>query len=96
MLRVLEPQTNLVSSVAWSPDGQMLASSNWDGACQLWDAKTGKLRRTLKGFGGFIHSVAWSPDGRMLAGGCADAVIRLWNTKTGKRVINLGSVDISV
>ena len=52
-----------------------------NGTVRLWNAHTGKLRRTLTGHKGRIESLAFSPDGKMLAtgGGGGDASIKLWD-----------------
>jgi WD40 repeat protein/tRNA A-37 threonylcarbamoyl transferase component Bud32 len=71
-------------SVAFSPDGQTLASGSVDKTIKLWDVKTGKLRYTLRGHSGSVRSVAFSPDGQTLASGSGDWTIKLWDVKTGK------------
>src|SRR5271155_4871775 len=60
----IRPSTALLaSSVAWSPDGRILASGNSDGTSTLWRAGTGELLRTLTGHSNGVSSVAWNPDG---------------------------------
>jgi len=56
--------------VAWSPDGKMLASGNWDKTIGLWEAATGKEVRRLTWHESDVWSVAYSPDGKTL--GAAD------------------------
>jgi WD40 repeat protein len=69
-----------VDSVAFAPDGKTLASGCKDRTIKLWDARTGKLLRTLTGHTGRVESLAFSPDGRLLAtaGGGGDTSVRLW------------------
>jgi WD40 repeat protein len=77
-------------SVAFSPDGQMLACAN--GGAMLLDARTGLLKKTLKPAAGYVLAVAFSPDGRMLAGAGSDLVpaggfgghgrVTLWDVST--------------
>ena len=55
--------------IAWSPDGQTLASGSADSTILLWDTEIGEQSGKLKGHSSDVNSVAWSPDGRMLASG---------------------------
>lgn len=59
----------IIASLAFSPDGQTLASGCLDNSIKLWDMTTGQVRRTLPGHNGAAQSVAFSPDGRLLASG---------------------------
>jgi hypothetical protein len=72
--------TSWVTSVAFSPDGQTLASGSWDATIRLWDVATGQSRgEPLQGHTYPVYSVAFSPDGQTLASGSWDATIILWN-----------------
>ncbi|MDB9539315.1 serine/threonine-protein kinase [Anabaenopsis arnoldii] len=73
-----------VVSVAFSPDGQTLASGSVDKTIKLWDVKTGKFRDTLSGHSGSVCSVAFSPYGQTLASGSYDKTIKLWDMNTAK------------
>ncbi|KAF7595224.1 hypothetical protein BBP40_006970 [Aspergillus hancockii] len=65
-LRTLEGHSSPVQSVAFSLDGQMVASGSADETIKLWDAKTGQQLRTLEGHSSFVQSVAFSLDGKMV------------------------------
>ena len=80
----LEGHTDIVWSVAFSPNGKMLASASWDQSVRLWNVNTGRLLHTLTGHTNEVMSVAFSPDGNTLASGSWDGTIRLWNPRNGK------------
>jgi WD40 repeat protein/serine/threonine protein kinase len=75
-----------VSSVAFSADGTVLASSCSDKTVKIWDARTGQEIRTLKGHAQGVTSVTFSPDGALLASGSIDNTVKLWNARTGKEI----------
>ena len=85
VLRGLEGQ---VRSVAFSPDGKMLASGSLDDTIKLWDTATAEVLKTLTGHeDNSVLSVAFSPDGKMLASGAwTEDVIRLWDVATGEEI----------
>src|SRR5262249_42479651 len=71
-----------VRSMAFSPDGKTLATSNNDNnTVKLWDVTTRKERGVLKGHTGETLTVAFSPDGKMLAtgSGTGDGSVKLWS-----------------
>jgi WD40 repeat protein len=73
-----------VNSIAFSPDGGILASGGDDNQLKLWNPRTGKLLGTLEGHLASVRCVAFSPDGRILASGGDDNQLKLWNPSTGK------------
>jgi WD40 repeat protein len=85
------PRIGSVDSVAFSPDGQTLASGHWDGMVTLWDVHTGKVQwaKWMSGLFDAGDSVAFSPDGQTLASGSshvgfARGLVQLWDTQSGK------------
>ena len=67
-----------VYSVAFSPNGETLATGSEDNTIRLWDVSTGDLLDTLEGHTGAVYSVTYSPDGQTLVSGSGDRTIRLW------------------
>ena len=88
-LFALKGHAGWVNSVAFSPDGQRLASGSNDRTVKLWDSATGKELFALKGHAGPVHSVAFSPDGQRLASGSWDQTVRIWDSVTGKELLRL-------
>jgi WD40 repeat protein/serine/threonine protein kinase len=74
-----------VHQVAFSPDGQLLASSCNDGTVRIWNVQTGNLIETPPLTPTCpTHGLAFSPDGTQLALGSNDQVVRVWDTRTWK------------
>ncbi|MBW4575960.1 MAG: serine/threonine protein kinase, partial [Aphanothece sp. CMT-3BRIN-NPC111] len=80
----LSGHSNWVHSVAFSPDGQSLASGSDDKTLKIWDVATGKVKSTLTGHSDRVYSVAFSPDGQSLASGSDDKTLKIWEVATGK------------
>ena len=66
-------------SVAFSPDGCLLATAAGDGTAGLWSVATGREIRRLDGRADVLRNVAFSPDGKTLAATGNDGDIRLWD-----------------
>jgi WD40 repeat protein len=78
---------NEVSSVAFSPDGNLLASASWlDNTARLWDTSDPNnpqsVGQPLRGHTSFVTSVAFSADGKTLASSSGDKTVRLWDLTT--------------
>ena len=65
----LKGHTDMVISVAFSPDGKRIVSGSGDQTVKVWDADKGQEILTLKGHTAMVSSVAFSPDGKRIVSG---------------------------
>ena len=83
----LEGHTDAVESVAFSPDGMLLASGSVDGTVKLWNIETRRNTDTFEGHTDVVSSVAFSPDGMLLASGSSvDGTVKLWNVQADTNI----------
>jgi WD40 repeat protein len=75
-----------VFSVAFSPDGNYLASGSADNTVKLWSVESQKEVTTLQGHSYYVWSVAFSPDGKYLASGSQDNTVKLWSMEDFQEV----------
>lgn len=76
-------------SLAFSPDGRMLATGGFDRAIKLWDLETGREINTLIGHTDRVSAVTFSPDGKTLISGSWDKTIKLWQIDKGQEICTL-------
>ncbi|KAJ5120353.1 WD40-repeat-containing domain protein [Penicillium bovifimosum] len=82
LYKILEGHSDWVRSVAFSPDGCLLASGSYDQTVRIWDFTAGTANQILKGHSGLVCFLAFSPDGRLLASGSSDRTVRIWDVAT--------------
>jgi WD40 repeat protein len=82
----LAGHTDIVSAIAYSPEGRFLASSGGttDRTVRIWDASNGQCLNILQGHTSEVWSVAYSPDGQTLVSSSADQTVKLWDVPTGR------------
>ncbi|MCC7019089.1 MAG: hypothetical protein IT332_05010 [Ardenticatenales bacterium] len=78
-----------VTTVAFSPDGAVLASGGPDRVVRLWRSATGESVRQLEGHTDAVMQVAFSPDGSRLASASRDKSVLVWDARTGGRLLSL-------
>jgi eukaryotic-like serine/threonine-protein kinase len=79
-VRRFEGHTHWVHSLAFSPDGRLVASCGLDPAIRIWDPATGAERQRIPAEHAF-WSVSFSPDGRLLLS--SGDIIQLWDLEAG-------------
>jgi WD40 repeat protein len=77
----LSGHTGYLTSFAFSPGGDSVASASTDGSVLLWDADSGHRLDRFE-HPAPVHSLAFSPDGKMLASGDGAGAVRLWAAGT--------------
>jgi len=79
--RSLHGDFQRVWAVAFSPDGQALATAGESADVQLWDTFTGQLRSSMAAPPATVRSIAFSSDARLLAATVGTGV-RVWDVPT--------------
>ena len=92
LLKLLTGHEEAVNSIAYSPDGNTIASSSWNGI-RLWNVATGRHIAALRA--NAVRSIAYSPDGNTIASGSNNGPIHLWDVSTGRlKTTLIGHTDI--
>jgi WD40 repeat protein/serine/threonine protein kinase len=71
-----------VYGVAFSPDGERIASAGKDGKVKIWNSRTGRLIQETPAHEQAACCVAFHPDGRHLASAGADRLLKVWDLTT--------------
>ncbi|MGE4003053.1 MAG: protein kinase [Planctomycetaceae bacterium] len=89
--RVLAGHTSTLSGLAFSTDGQLLATVSHDRLLKVWRLSSGEPVYSVVAHRGHVNSVAFAPDGRTIATAGADDLVRLWHAETGQPLGNLAT-----
>ncbi|MBW4548699.1 MAG: hypothetical protein KME25_30485 [Symplocastrum torsivum CPER-KK1] len=81
---------DLVTGVAFSPDGKFLATASFDKTARIWDVNTGKELYRL-GHQALVYDVVFSSDSKFLATGSSDNTARIWDANSGQPLHRLAS-----
>ena len=73
-----------IMSVAFSPDGELLATGDSLGEIHIRKLSDGKQLLSCKGHQGLVWALAFSPDGKTIASGADDCCVKIWQVDTGQ------------
>jgi WD40 repeat protein/uncharacterized caspase-like protein len=84
-LIVQASHTEKIETLCFSPTDNLVLSGGYDCA-RLWETRSGRLLRNLKGHNGGIEAAIFSPDGKYIVTGGTDSLAIIWDTETGTRL----------
>ncbi|KAI9277314.1 WD40-repeat-containing domain protein [Phascolomyces articulosus] len=79
----LDGHTDSVTAVAFSVDGDYIASAGMDGKVRVWKAHTGDFCTSVEGPDEVVW-IDWHPKGNILLAGASDSTIWMWAMPSGK------------
>jgi WD40 repeat protein len=92
----MESHRDTVNAMAFSPDGQRLATASDDGTVKLWYVSSGSQDRELYGHRGSTNCLAFSADGALLVTGSDDKTVKIWSAYSGTEKKSLAKFEYSV
>jgi WD40 repeat protein len=95
-LAVLHSHKGETTCMAYSPDGNRVATGSADKTIRLWEGLNGKPLACLSGHEDLVTSVGFSPDGQRLVSGSVDKTVRTWDVITGTQLSCLRIEDPGV
>jgi WD40 repeat protein len=75
-LRTIEAHNDVITALAFRPDGQQIATCSYDTTVKFWDVATGKLSGIFKGHSDFVYDVAYAIDGKSVISSSKDRTIK--------------------
>jgi WD40 repeat protein len=78
-----------ILALAFSPDGNYLASGSQNGLGKVWDSANGKLVITLSGHTSTLKDFAFSPDGTQITTAGYDGTLKVWDAHSGTQLQTL-------
>jgi WD40 repeat protein len=85
MLKTIKVQSKKEESVvAYSPDGESVASGGHDGTIRIWRVESAKEEGSLAGHRDWVLCLAYTPDSKYIISGSVDKSLRVWDVKKGE------------
>jgi WD40 repeat protein len=86
--------SDLINDAAFSPDGRLIGTVNWDSTVRILDIETGTVVKELSGLGGGSSSCAFSHDGLLFAAVSTGKQVVIWDVATGSVARRLGMAEV--
>lgn len=80
-----------ILTARFSPDATQVVTTHYNKTARLWDARTGKLMRSLEGHDGIVYGAEFSRDGRRVVTAGGDSTARIWDPADGRLLRTLTS-----
>jgi tricorn protease-like protein len=94
LVALLNGHTNVVFSLAFSPNSKLLVSGSYDFSAIIWDVASHALLHRLQGHTAELYAVTFTPDGQRAVTGSVDTTLRLWRTGDGGLITELKGTRI--
>jgi WD40 repeat protein len=95
-LAIFTNHTQAVKTLAFSPDGKLLATAGDDGLILIWDVDYHKLVQTLSAHRWTISALSFMADGNTLISASWDGNIKFWQVNSGQEIDCLSTHQIEV
>lgn len=83
IVRQFVGQNSAIQTVAYSPEGGLIASGAANGSLLIWDAATGSILQTFDGHDRAVLSVDFPGSAASVMSGSQDGTLRLWDIASG-------------
>src|SRR6266702_463272 len=87
ILLTSQSSSNTILTMAWSPDGEYIASGGANQMVEVWEVATGGTICTYHSHKFTVSAVAWSPDGTRIASASFDRTVHIWDATTGENAV---------
>ena len=86
MQHKIKKHTDWVTAVAFSPNGQMVATADRNGGISIWDPENAQELFTLAGHKSSVTALSWRGDSKLLASSSEDGTVKLWEMQEGRQM----------
>lgn len=90
------PREGNYFGLAFSPSGEWLAGAGPEGHVHIWETRTGRLNRLLRGHTHPVSAVAFFPHGQWIASASTDQTVRIWDMESGRQLYELSGYRRSI